>query len=721
MNKVAVVVPMHNAEENLLECLDSIRNQTLKEISVICVDDGSSDGTAVVAESFAQRDERFILVQNEKCLGAGRTRNRGMEYANASYVVFWDADEYYCETLLEEMYSAAIKFDADVVLAERGILNAETQEILPESSFKYKNEDYIKNSFNIKELPLFSLGIWPSSPINRMVRKSLIDRYGIQFQDLRSSNDVFYADMTMLLAKKIVHIDNWEPMIYVRRNLVGSISSNRDPFCSFKAFSGIKERLIELGKWEEYQKYVCMHYVAAIFAELKKCKQEDMQREYFRFTKTEGLKHILGDENWSYMLCESKFAKQLTVFVNSDFEVRCWESDYKKRQILYENKERLRKVFTYFSAYSKKLVLWNCGSWTESFVEFVKTNYDLDISVIDNTQGCNADVILTVTKADYNVAYTYFCNLNTNKNVEIFALYEYFKIPEIVDCTKKITGVKTYVSNKEVNLVEEVDNLKMVSLPDNIERMEAIIQTIDYRGIKAAIWGDDKEVESIIRFCKENFQYQFKCAIIGNKAVVGRFKEIPLASISEVKNEIDMIFVTDSYDIDSLRKRIVNENPQIQLFLINEYLRTGKINNCIRSVILDKQEIRQVQARKRVASRIAENYDKVKDFIDAMKDKKVGLWGAGIWGDELTKYMAEHTPYRFFCVMDNNEFLVGSNINEVDVYNFYDVYDKLDVVVITNAKFYNEIATQVKSCDSRIELFELYRYLAGEDLDMCFS
>ncbi|TDD95001.1 bifunctional glycosyltransferase/CDP-glycerol:glycerophosphate glycerophosphotransferase [Actinomadura rubrisoli] len=90
--KISVVVPFHDVEEHLAECLESLARQTLRDLEVIMVDDGSADGGAVVAKEFAGRDDRFVLIQREN-EGPGPARNAGIERAAGQYLAFVDGDD----------------------------------------------------------------------------------------------------------------------------------------------------------------------------------------------------------------------------------------------------------------------------------------------------------------------------------------------------------------------------------------------------------------------------------------------------------------------------------------------------------------------------------------------------------------------------------------------------------------------------------------------------
>ena len=113
--KVSVIVPVYNAEEHLNQCLDTIVNQTLKEIEIICVDDGSTDNSLEILNQYAQKDTRIKVIQ-QKNQYAGVARNNGLKIARGEYVIFLDSDDFFKEDLLEKTYNQGKKVDADIVL-----------------------------------------------------------------------------------------------------------------------------------------------------------------------------------------------------------------------------------------------------------------------------------------------------------------------------------------------------------------------------------------------------------------------------------------------------------------------------------------------------------------------------------------------------------------------------------------------------------------------------
>ena len=113
--KISVVVPVYNAEKYIKESLDSIVNQTLKEIEIICVNDGSTDSSLQILKQYATKDNRItILSQPNSRLGA--TRNAGITVAKGQYITFLDADDFFELNMLEKSYEKARLTNSDIVV-----------------------------------------------------------------------------------------------------------------------------------------------------------------------------------------------------------------------------------------------------------------------------------------------------------------------------------------------------------------------------------------------------------------------------------------------------------------------------------------------------------------------------------------------------------------------------------------------------------------------------
>ena len=115
--KVTVVVAVYNSERYLRQTLDSILAQTLQEIEIICVDDGSVDSSLSILKKYACLDDRLIVLeQTEQSDGAGKARNLGLIHAHGQYLAFLDSDDFFEPDMLEKAYDKAIKTQSDIVI-----------------------------------------------------------------------------------------------------------------------------------------------------------------------------------------------------------------------------------------------------------------------------------------------------------------------------------------------------------------------------------------------------------------------------------------------------------------------------------------------------------------------------------------------------------------------------------------------------------------------------
>ena len=126
--RVSVIVPVYNAEDTIRDCLDDITGQTLRETEIICVDDGSSDGSVSVIEEYRQKDGRIRVIRQEN-QGAGAARNTGMKEAQGEYLCFLDADDRFEPEMLEEAWKRCCETGADTCVWSADCFDAGTGEV----------------------------------------------------------------------------------------------------------------------------------------------------------------------------------------------------------------------------------------------------------------------------------------------------------------------------------------------------------------------------------------------------------------------------------------------------------------------------------------------------------------------------------------------------------------------------------------------------------------
>ena len=115
MVKISVIIPIFNTRKFLNKCLDSLLNQSLTDIEIICVDDGSTDNSLKILKSYANKDDRVKVLTRENN-GAGAARNLGLKYVNGKYILFVDSDDWFEEDGLKLLYDKAEQLNVDILL-----------------------------------------------------------------------------------------------------------------------------------------------------------------------------------------------------------------------------------------------------------------------------------------------------------------------------------------------------------------------------------------------------------------------------------------------------------------------------------------------------------------------------------------------------------------------------------------------------------------------------
>ncbi|MDX4035814.1 glycosyltransferase, partial [Aliarcobacter skirrowii] len=115
MIKVSVIIPVYNAQNYLNRCLDSVLNQTLKELEIIAVNDGSTDDSLNMLNRYKIQDNRIKIIDQKNC-GTGIARNNGIKIAKGEYIAFVDADDTIEETMIEKLYKKILQEQSDIVV-----------------------------------------------------------------------------------------------------------------------------------------------------------------------------------------------------------------------------------------------------------------------------------------------------------------------------------------------------------------------------------------------------------------------------------------------------------------------------------------------------------------------------------------------------------------------------------------------------------------------------
>ena len=186
--KVSIIIPIYNMEKYLRECLDSVVNQTLKDIEIICINDGSTDNSLTILREYQEKDNRIKII-NQDNKGTGTARNNGIKISMGEYIGFVDPDDWISLDYYEKLYKIAVQKDLDIVCAKNRIEYISKTE---QKLFK------INNKFLKKELILRHISLW-----NKIFKKDFVNKYNFENLTTKCSQDLPFTICSIISTNKI--------------------------------------------------------------------------------------------------------------------------------------------------------------------------------------------------------------------------------------------------------------------------------------------------------------------------------------------------------------------------------------------------------------------------------------------------------------------------------------------------------------------------------------
>ncbi|MEF9892079.1 MAG: glycosyltransferase [Anaerorhabdus sp.] len=259
MSKLSIIVPGFNIEYYLDRCLESIRIQTLKDIEIICIDDGSTDKTLDIFNKYKLLDSRFIVIHKENG-GLGAARNLGLIHASGEYIGFVDGDDFIHQEMFEKLVNKAEKTQADIVIGGVHFLykNFRTRRLFQRlTDYRILERE---GFFTANDHP----GILQNNVAwNRIYKRSLIIDNDLKFPENRIYEDVLFSFKSSLIAKRISVVP--EIMYFYRQDREGSILSNKNFNYKYaedflKNFDELKNFMIKEGFYENEFKEIFLEF-----------------------------------------------------------------------------------------------------------------------------------------------------------------------------------------------------------------------------------------------------------------------------------------------------------------------------------------------------------------------------------------------------------------------------------------------------------------------------
>lgn len=348
MAKVSIIIPTYNVENYLVECMESVVNQTLKDIEVICINDGSTDSSLEILKSYAKKDSRIILVDKENG-GYGIGMNIGLDKASGEYVGIVEPDDFVPINMYEDLYEKAKENDLDFIKADfYRFKRSENGNMELMYNHLSKNEEDYNVVFNPSETPeaiRYIMNTWSG-----IYKREFIEKYGIRHNETpgASFQDNGFWFQTFIYAKRAMIVN--KPYYMNRRdNPNSSVHSREKVYCMNVEYDHIRDILVKDKEiWDRFKAMYWFkkynNYMGTIKRIAPEYKKEYIQRFSMEFKR--GLEKSELDE--------AVFTK--TSWSNIQFIVSDPEGFYYSNVLTSENEIKLRKKVEKLEKQNKKLI-----------------------------------------------------------------------------------------------------------------------------------------------------------------------------------------------------------------------------------------------------------------------------------------------------------------------------------------------------------------------------
>jgi len=280
MPKISIIIPVYNVAEYLPKCLDSVLGQTLSDIEIICINDGSTDNSGDILQDYVVKDGRIKII-NQKNQGLSAARNAGLKIVHSDYVMFVDSDDYIAPNMAEKLYKKMEEDKSDVVICSAECVNLLPQDASPDvvewqSWLQPWFDEYIKPT-GVYDVPKTIKDEFISVVWNKLYKASIIKNYKIEFPLGLIEEDEYWLWAYMIHSKKYTFI-NERLYFYVQRS--GSIMTTRNGNDRVLDILEIERRIYELVKEyaliEDYQEILTDWYIKTVEEILKYQKPKDL-------------------------------------------------------------------------------------------------------------------------------------------------------------------------------------------------------------------------------------------------------------------------------------------------------------------------------------------------------------------------------------------------------------------------------------------------------------
>lgn len=280
---VSVIIPVYNTEKYLRQCLDSVVNQTLRNIEIICIDDKSTDNSLQILQEYAQKDNRLKIVKNKKNSGSAASRNKGVLLAKGEYIGFVDSDDYISLDYYKNLLEKAILFYADISATSKAYVFSE------DGRGFYKNLGLNNKSIISNNIDKGNIIITTGVSCNKIYKRSFLINNNIKCMEIKNAaEDNYFTDCAIIKANKIAV--SHDSIYYYRNNANSQTKKLKDEsqFSMIHVYSEIDNFIIKQNfpkKIEEEWLSIINRRKKIDFDEFMKTMQPNCRKEFKRLFK----------------------------------------------------------------------------------------------------------------------------------------------------------------------------------------------------------------------------------------------------------------------------------------------------------------------------------------------------------------------------------------------------------------------------------------------------
>lgn len=285
--KISVIVAAYNIEQYISKCLDSIINQTYKNLEIIVVDDGSSDGTGRIADQYAKIDSRFVVAHKENG-GVSSARNRGIDIATGDYIGFVDGDDTIEEDMYEMLINNAVKYDADISHCGYRIVEGDKETLF------YDSKKLIIQNRKKGVLDLFDGTFIEPSLCNKIFKRKIVGDIRLD-ESIKINEDLLFNVLLFNNSSKSIFEDKAK-YNYMKRdgsattskiNDVRRVTDPRKVYRSIVEIFENNEEILQYAKKMEFSRNINIYNILSLNKSKEFIKLKDEIRNYIKLNKNE--------------------------------------------------------------------------------------------------------------------------------------------------------------------------------------------------------------------------------------------------------------------------------------------------------------------------------------------------------------------------------------------------------------------------------------------------